>query len=356
MKQLPTLILLLIIFLSGAGILPAAAQASTILSLTPQALQIAVGETREVAVVVENVEALYGFDVALRFDPAVLAVLDVDSVEEGTQVGFGTFLEPGFMIRNTADNQAGTIRFALTQLNPSTAKSGSGQLIVIRLQARQAGISELSFEKVQLAQRDGSEILAQGHRGEITVSAGVQAGPSPTPFPTQAAGIPLSTVGPPDAAPLPATPAPQATGRSAEATAAATPTARPTGAATVEATATALPAEGELQRPAEPDGTVAARFGTAREADASSSGAVASAPAAVAQEVAVVNGGPTPRPIGAEFEPPAVRAAAEDSEPSAATGPLLLIGLAGLLAVVLVATLVAVIRQLSRHSRHEERP
>ena len=54
------------------------------------------GQPFQVAVEVVDVTELYGFSVAFTFDPAVLQVQDSDPNLPGTQVGFGTFLEPGW--------------------------------------------------------------------------------------------------------------------------------------------------------------------------------------------------------------------------------------------------------------------
>ena len=54
------------------------------------------------------------------------------------QAAPGTFLDSGFVVLNAADNVTGTVRFAMTQLNPSLPKSGTGTLIVIGLRGKQA--------------------------------------------------------------------------------------------------------------------------------------------------------------------------------------------------------------------------
>ena len=52
----------------------------------------------------------------------------------GVQVAPGDFLSADFVVQNRADNQAGTIDFAVTQLNPSKTKSGSGTLFTVYFQ------------------------------------------------------------------------------------------------------------------------------------------------------------------------------------------------------------------------------
>lgn len=111
-----------------------------------------------VDIYVENVVDLYGADVQFSFNPAEVQVVDADPVTPGVQIQLlDTFLVPGFVVRDTADNLAGTIWYALTQLNPAPPVSGSGPLARITLQAQKAGTFKLTITNHQLAQRTGVE-------------------------------------------------------------------------------------------------------------------------------------------------------------------------------------------------------
>ena len=68
---------------------------------------------------------LIRLDLALTFDPNVVEVVDADPNQAGVQAALGTFLDSGFVVLNAADNVTGTLRFAMTQLNPSQPKSGT---------------------------------------------------------------------------------------------------------------------------------------------------------------------------------------------------------------------------------------
>jgi len=154
----------------------------------PENLQIQTGQSGEFAVEVVDVQGLYAFDVALNFDPDVLQVQDADPGIDGVQVGFGTFLEPGFVLLNNVDNDQGTLRFAMTQLNPAPPVDGSGILIVVKLRGVKTDASvPIRFENVQLATNQGTEIAATPVDGEIEVVDTLQ-GPTSTPFPTRALG------------------------------------------------------------------------------------------------------------------------------------------------------------------------
>ena len=248
-----------------------------VLQFAPATPAVAVGETIDIAVAVENVTDLYAFDITVGFDPALVEVVDLDPDLDGIQMALGLFLDPGFVIFNQANNELGQLRLVMTQLNPSTPKSGGGNLLVVRFRALQTGASPLVVVNGQLAQPDGTTFFPETVEGELSVIATASTQPTPSPIPSQLAGTPLPTM----TSVATATPRPQVT-------ATATPPAamtQPTATAT-RATATAVPASDSSPRPT-------ASLPTATEQTASSTavgGTVAatatpdaSAPAAVEQ-------------------------------------------------------------------------
>lgn len=76
----------------------------------------------QIAVRVENVTDLYAYDVYLKFTPGIINVTSVEN---------GGFLEIGLTPPSSIDNFAGTLSFGLSQQNPQTPKSGSGNLILV---------------------------------------------------------------------------------------------------------------------------------------------------------------------------------------------------------------------------------
>jgi hypothetical protein len=206
----------------------------------PAAIEIPVNEAREVAVEAVDVQALYGIDISLTFDPRAVEVVDADPGSDGVQVALGNFLDPGFVVINKADNLVGTARVVMTQLNPSLPKNGAGLLIVVNLRGKISGASAaLTLTRVDLARRDGAVFTGALVAGQVQVVAG-SSGPAPTPFPKQGAVTPA----PPTAtvsAPSPATASPAAT-RPAS-TIAPTPVVppTPTGAPTAPPAAAAVP-------------------------------------------------------------------------------------------------------------------
>ena len=208
--------------------------AGTTVSVGAAPLTVKKGEVVAVPVKIAEVSGLYGFEAQLKFDPSVVRVADADPAKVGVQLLPGDFLALDFLVRNTADNDAGTAEFVLAQLNPSVAQSGSGTLFTVYFEGVAEGsTTSITLDRLKLASRDGSEIPATAVNGEIAVAAApsVPAAASPTPLPTAAkpvldmdvltatpAPTPLPvvtepvTVTPVPAATTPATPRVEATG------------------------------------------------------------------------------------------------------------------------------------------------
>ena len=181
------------------AISPARAQTTPAVTVrvAPAAVEVPAGQPTDVAVEVVDVQDLYGFDLALTFDPNAVEIMDADPSQTGVQMALGTFLDPGFVVLNSADNARGTLRFAMTQLNPSSPKSGTGTLIVIRLRGKQVSSSTpLTLTNAQLAMRDGGSLLTHLISGQVSVVA-MGSAPTSTPIPTQGSGTPMMTFTPP---------------------------------------------------------------------------------------------------------------------------------------------------------------
>lgn len=140
-------------------------------TLSPSPVAISGCGTVTVQILINDAVDAYGADVILSFDPAVLEVVDYAS---GQAVQNGGFLVPPlFVVRNVADNVAGTVRYAATQLHPTPPASGSGVLAIVRFRAKSAGTSTLTFTQTDLADLNGNMLPATGVPGGATT-----AGPS----------------------------------------------------------------------------------------------------------------------------------------------------------------------------------
>lgn len=170
-----------ILFIFNLSLSTVCADESTLIHPAPQEAQVGAGQTTTVAVRVEDVQALYGLDIRLGFDPQVVEVVDADPDAEGIQLLPGDLLSPDFFVRNTADNAEGTAWFAMTQLNPSEAVSGSGTAFSVIFRGKDQGTScSIDITYAKLSSRDGEAIPADTSDGTIRVVQADETAPTPT--------------------------------------------------------------------------------------------------------------------------------------------------------------------------------
>jgi len=113
-----------------------------------------VGEVLPLEIQVWDVADLYSAWLQLEFDPSIVRVLDVDARPSapGVQILPGDFLDPvnSFVLINHVDNEKGSVEFAVTQLRPAVARSGSGVLATLHLETVAEGSSLLRLTRVEL--------------------------------------------------------------------------------------------------------------------------------------------------------------------------------------------------------------
>ena len=158
------------------------AQGTTV-TVDPSSGEVAVGATTAVNIRIGNVSDLYGFEVHLTFDPALLEVVDADPDKAGVQIQPGTFLSPDFVAQNVVDQAAGKVDFAVAQMAPSEPVSGSGVLVLVTFMGKAGGTSDINLV-VLLSDRDGRAITASTSGGRITVTGGPSPTPTNTPVPS----------------------------------------------------------------------------------------------------------------------------------------------------------------------------
>jgi len=207
-------VMLVVAMLAGLfAVSPVAAmQAGTVVRISPSTQQLAAGQNATVEIRVDNVSGLAAADIELRFNPAILQVQDADASREGIQVQPGNFPAPDFVAMNTADNTTGIIRYALTQLPPHAPVSGSGLLATIVFRGQANGVSDLTFNVVNLANSQGQQLGASSQGGNISVGGGGPPPPvtiTPPPPVTLTPYPPPVTITPPPP-PWTVTPPPQA--------------------------------------------------------------------------------------------------------------------------------------------------
>ncbi len=148
-----------------------------------------------VNIYVQDVIDLYGADVRLSFDPSVAQVVDADPSLPGTQIQpLADFMSPDFVIRKEANNSAGTIWYAATQLNPSQPVSGSGPLARITFHADTAGSFVMPITSAQLSKAGGIPIPVSIQDCSVTFQSLTPASPTFTPTRTPTAtAVPSAT-------------------------------------------------------------------------------------------------------------------------------------------------------------------
>jgi len=150
--------------------LASAAQSSVIVRPDPVALGLKSGTEGAVVLRFENVEALYGLEAHLTFDPNIVEVVDADAAKPGVQLQAADWLKDGFVATNQADNSIGKIDFAATLINPALPISGTNSFATINFRAKQDGVSPLTIDNAILVTRDADVIGSIAQNGRVGVS------------------------------------------------------------------------------------------------------------------------------------------------------------------------------------------
>lgn len=174
------LIALLLAFQPG----PVMARPSGPTIVRPDPVETAAGlnQTATVTLFVENVADLYGADIRLTFDPAILQVVDADPASAGVQIApRADLLKPDFVVKRKACNAAnpadadcqvgGLVWYAATQVNPSAPATGSGPLAAITFRRIAPGDTQLRISDQELVTRSGQVIPAQTTDGRVLMTS-----------------------------------------------------------------------------------------------------------------------------------------------------------------------------------------
>ncbi len=130
--------------------------------LSAERLNLGAGNEMAVDILAEGVPPVYGVDVRLRFDPAQLEVVDADASAPGIQAAHGDFINPAqsFILENRANNQAGTVDYALTLLRPAPPAQGNGVLARVTFRAKVDGWATVAVEQAAFGTQTGQTIPA----------------------------------------------------------------------------------------------------------------------------------------------------------------------------------------------------
>lgn len=149
------------------------------LSVKPNKFEnVKVGQTFSVDVMLSTgKDRTTGVDVALRYDPVVLEVVDADGAAAGTQVTDGKLFD--FVPANDVVSAAGQINFSASQQPVSEPKSiTDGKLVSVTFKAKTAGSSVIRFDHTPgllndsnvIKPDDGRDLLSRVSDGSVTVT------------------------------------------------------------------------------------------------------------------------------------------------------------------------------------------
>ena len=204
--------------------------------LDPQVLALSPGGSGQVVIRTSHVDDLCGVEVHLRWDPALVEVVDADSdPSNGVQLLPGDLFE-GHLVWsykwNEADNTTGQLQYSLTLNEGFHCVSGQWSVAIVTFHAIGEGACSLSFFESLMSNPNTGDIRSGCIDGEVRVAP-----PSPTPTQTPTVtDTPTPTM----------TPTPSRTS-----TPSATSTATATGTPTMTATASSTPTTTETPRPTE---------------------------------------------------------------------------------------------------------
>jgi len=147
-------LLLVLVTLLAASCAPAGAA----LKVESPAAAVAVNETVRVPIQIQNVEDLTAIEIHLAFDPAKLEVLELTN---------GGFVQADFIVQNAFDNAAGTVDYAIAQINRDPA-SGNGIVLEIVFRAKASGSAAIEYRSIPAAA--AGALLADSKGSAIQVS------------------------------------------------------------------------------------------------------------------------------------------------------------------------------------------
>ncbi len=184
------LVIVFAVSLAGA---PAFAQGAATVRVDPSTLSVQANAVANMAIRVDNISNLIAFEIHLSFDPNVLEV---------TSVTNGGFVAADIAVQNTFDNAAGTIDYAVAQMNRPPAQ-GSGALLNIAFRAKAIGVSTVTTRATPaapsgliLADQNGNEIPASWTPGTVNVGTSTPVANTPTNTPTPDINVPTNTPSP----------------------------------------------------------------------------------------------------------------------------------------------------------------
>jgi len=178
MRRLLTLLLVLVVNLVVLGLPTRASSQATplepdstaVVRIAPAAVSLNPGQSRTIEVWVDDVEALWGFQIDIQFDPAII---EVSNLTKGSMLS--TINGEFEIVISDIDSDLGTIAFHMYQkrVDDQTPlpRDESGVLFLFTIRAKdQLGETALTFDEITLSDRDSFEIPSSTQDGTVTVT------------------------------------------------------------------------------------------------------------------------------------------------------------------------------------------
>ena len=127
-------------------------------------VDVAIGETFTISVVVSDVENLYGFDVKLRWDPTIVEYVSHVVMTPVESYEAGILHDPVLLVKDEVDPATGTYWVACASMSPAEPFGGNGAFFTMTFKL----VSPLNgppFELVlgMLSDNKGQSIVANVH-------------------------------------------------------------------------------------------------------------------------------------------------------------------------------------------------
>jgi len=172
--------LVLGLLLLFVGTCPVEAQGSAVVSLQPATMSLAAGESGLMTIAIEQANDLFGYELHLEFNPAVMQIIDANPGQPGVQIQPAGFIDEsrGFAVANRVDNGLGKLDYAMTLLAPTEPVSGAGPLLELGVRAVAPGNSPLTLSVI-LASSDGLALPVETIDGNLAVTGNQPPGGTP---------------------------------------------------------------------------------------------------------------------------------------------------------------------------------
>ncbi|MEM7536066.1 MAG: SdrD B-like domain-containing protein [Chloroflexota bacterium] len=137
--------------------------------ISPESGTVNVSDRYTANVQIDNVVNLYGLQIELAFDPALVGIVDPFEFLPGIQILPGDFLPPEVTIQNIVDMDNGLINYAISLEGVQPGVSGSGLLAQVVFEGLISGTTPISLTHVVLSDPDSQSIAHTTRDGQLTV-------------------------------------------------------------------------------------------------------------------------------------------------------------------------------------------